>query len=606
VTPSPASFRTRVRSTFDFLKRSPSLDQLLAKSLPLHDGWAVPMGDLHVGDPALIEALGRWRGRHADTFPRQFTITPEGTRRWLADAIVGNPDRLLLLVCDRLGRPLGHIGFTLGTDASMASLLRTERLIEYGYILRGEPDAPGIMSQAERAGINWCHEELAPDAVYALTFEDNLGALRHQVRNGAIRHSTIPLRRHADGATVEYRPRAVDDVAPADRRYAVLIRPALHDAGDARPLAMAGPSIGAHERAYALDATRGGWNEQRSRYLDRFADRFAAFVGVRYALPTSSCTGAMHLALLALGIGAGDEVVVPDMTWVATANAVALTGATPVFADIEERTWCLDPDSLRAAIGPRTRAVMPVHLYGYPARMDALSAVAREHGLLVLEDAAPAVGATVAGRTAGSWGDMAAFSFQGAKLLVTGEGGMLVTDDEPLYRRALHLWDQARSGADHPFWCDEVTPKYKLSNVQAALGLGQLERIETLLEAKLRIHGWYAEELADVPGIQLHAGDPAAGSAHWMNSILVGEEAALGRDQLAAALASRAIDSRPTYPALSTLPMWSGATAEHPVAQRVARTGLNLPSGVRLRRGDVARVAAEIRSLVSGRARTRA
>jgi perosamine synthetase len=237
--------------------------------------------------------------------------------------------------------------------------------------------------------------------------------------------------------------------------------------------------------------------------------------------------------------------------------------------------------------------------------MDRISSVADECGVFVLEDAAPAAGAAIADRPVGSWGHMAAFSFQGAKLLVTGEGGMLVTDDDRLYERALHLWDQARGG-EHPFWCDEVTPKYKMSNVQAALGLGQLERIDALIDAKVRIHGWYRQELHDVPGLEVHVGDPTARSTRWMTSVLVDGGAGVSRDELGDELRRHGIDTRPTFPALSTLPMWRSQAAEHPIARRVADAGLNLPSGVTLRRDQVTRVSTVIREIVSARARTRA
>jgi perosamine synthetase len=217
----------------------------------------------------------------------------------------------------------------------------------------------------------------------------------------------------------------------------------------------------------------------------------------------------------------------------------------------------------------------------------------------VLEDAAPSVGAAVAGRPVGSWGDLAAFSFQGAKLLVSGEGGMLVTDDDGLHERARHLWDQARTG-EHPFFCDEVTPKYKMSNLQAALGLGQLERLEEFVEAKSRIHRWYCEELDGLDAVRVHRGAADSTSTHWMTSIIVGESAGVTRDALAAALRRAGIDTRPTFPPLSTLPMWRDAV-DHPVAAAVSACGLNLPSGVNLRRQQVGRVATAIRRIVSGR-----
>jgi perosamine synthetase len=600
------AFRTRVRETFGFLKRTSTLDQLLAKALPLRNGWLLPICELHADDEHLIESLGRWRERHMEFHPTQFEVTEKGTRRWLSEAVIANPDRLLLLVADRHGHLVGHLGFTLSVDPEIASLLASDRAIEYGYLVRGEGGSPGLMSSALRAAIRWCHDSIAPGEIYSLTFEDNLRALDFERAIGGVDRGFVPLRRHVAGDRIEYRRLEHPDVdATADTHFVLLSYPDRSNEDELGSIPLAGPSIGARETAYVLDAVRTGWNERRADYLERFASRFAASVDVRFALPTSSCTGAMHLALLAFGLGPGDEVIVPDLTWVATANAVALTGASPVIAEIEEQTWCLDPDSLRLAIGPNTRAVIPVHLYGYPARMNAIRGLADEHGLYVLEDAAPAVGAAVSGRPIGSWGHMAAFSFQGAKLLVTGEGGMLVTDDEALYERARHLWDQARGG-EHPFWCDEVTPKYRMANVQAALGLAQLERLDALIEAKRRIHLWYHEELGSFRPLGLHCGDPEGTSTHWMTSVLLRDDARISRDELARELSARGIDTRPTFPQLSTLPMWRSANAENPTAASVAQRGLNLPSGVGLRREQVARVAAEIREIVSEHGQIRA
>ena len=201
-------------------------------------------------------------------------------------------------------------------------------------------------------------------------------------------------------------------------------------------ISTAGPSISAREASYALDAAKHGWNGQWSGYLTRLESTFCEYLGVEHALATSSGTGALHLAMAALGIGPGDEVIVPDLTWVASANAVVYAGGTPVFVDVQPDSWCMDPDAFEAAITPRTKAVVPVHLYGHPADMDRIVAIARKHNLFIVEDAAPAIGAECRGRKAGTFGDFAAFSFQGAKLVVSGEGGMLVTSDDDLFERA--------------------------------------------------------------------------------------------------------------------------------------------------------------------------
>jgi perosamine synthetase len=351
----------------------------------------------------------------------------------------------------------------------------------------------------------------------------------------------------------------------------------------------AGPSITQKEIDYVLDAIANGWNANWDGYLKRFEKSFAGYTGTRFALSTSSCTGGLHLALLGLGVGPGDEVIVPEVSWVATASAVAYTGATPVFVDVEPDTWCLNPQSALAAITPRTKAIVPVHLYGHPADMVALNHLARLHGLKILEDAAPALGAEVNGRKVGGLGDIAAFSFQGAKIMTTGEGGMIVTDDEAVFERVKFLGDHGRD-KHIPFLISEVGYKYKMSNLQAALGLAQLERIDELVGKKREIHGWYRERLASVPGLTLNAERPWARSIYWMTSVVLDETVAISRDQVIAGLKERHVDSRPFFPPMSSFPMFRSRAKENPVAYRVSRQGINLPSGHNLTEADVDQV----------------
>ncbi len=303
--------------------------------------------------------------------------------------------------------------------------------------------------------------------------------------------------------------------------------------------------------------------------------------------------------MVALGLGPGDEAIVPEQTWVATAKAVSYTGATPVFADVEPGSWCLDAASVESAISERTKAIVPVHLYGHPADIDALRVVAERHGLPLIEDAAPAIGAELRGRRVGALGTAGAFSFQGAKLLVTGEGGMFVTNDPDVYARAYKAWDLGVERSKG-FWIDAHGLKYKLPNVAAAIGLGQLQRVDHLIEAKREIFGWYAEELAGVDGITLNHEAEWARSIYWMTSILVDPACGIDRDGLRAALAAGGIDTRPTFPLISTYPIWDEPRAvAAPVARMIGERGINLPSGVRLRRDQVARIGDTIRRAVS-------
>ena len=364
----------------------------------------------------------------------------------------------------------------------------------------------------------------------------------------------------------------------------------------------AGPSITQKEIDYVHDAVSHGWNENWNGYLKRFEEGFAHYIGTRYALSTSSCTGALHLALLALGVGPGDEVIVPEITWVATASAVAYTGATPVFADVDPETWCLDPQSAARAVTRRTKVIAPVHLYGHPVDMPAIRALAVAHKLKVLEDAAPALGAEVKGKKVGGLSDVAAFSFQGAKIMTTGEGGMLVTSDETLFERARFLGDHGRD-PHVPFKIAEVGCKYKMSNLQAAMGLAQLERIEELVAKKRQIFGWYHERLADVPQLQLNVERPWARNIYWMTSIVLQERAGVARDEVMAALKERHVDSRPFFPPVSSFPMFANCAERNPIAYRVSANGINLPSGHNLREADVDYVCSALKEVLHLRSR---
>jgi perosamine synthetase len=573
-----------VAREFAFLKSTRALADLHARSivLPGDRGLLVPVCELHADDQTLIRTLSRWRSEHQDAFPTRFEVTDAGTARWLRAGLLDVEDRLLFLVCDRHGHPIGHLGF--------AGALAGDRSMMIDNVVRGVPDADrGLMSIALTALLDWATEMFAPRDMHLLVFEDNPHAVRFYERLGFATSSRIPLARtEPRPGTVSYVP--AQPGASTDRHFLKMTYEA--PAQEPAPILTAGPSMSARETSYALDAVRHGWNDRHSDYLDAFSAAFAGYIGVKHALPTSSCTGALHLSLLALGIGPGDEVIVPDLTWVATANAVAYTGATPVFADIEPDSWCLDPEAFRAAITPRTKAVMPVHLYGHPAQMDAIAEIAGAHDLRIVEDAAPSIGAEVAGRRTGSFGDAAGFSFQGAKLLVTGEGGMLVTDSDEVYDRARYLWTMAHEG---DFWIGETGVKYRMSNVQAAVGLGQLERVEQLVEAKRRIFGWYEEELGDTPGLTLNREARWARSIYWMTSVIVDPESGLDRDGLRAALRAAGIDTRPVFPAISRYPMWSPRQPAGPVADHIGSSAINLPSGVCLRRDEVARVCSEIR-----------
>jgi perosamine synthetase len=343
---------------------------------------------------------------------------------------------------------------------------------------------------------------------------------------------------------------------------------------------IAEPSFEGKELEYVTDCVRSGWVSSLGQYVKRFEQEFAAFCGVRYGVATHNGTVALHLTIAALEIGPGDEVILPTLTFVATANAVTYAGATPVFADSEFRTWNIDPESAARAITPRTRAIIAVHLYGHPADMDPLRALADEHGLALIEDAAEAHGARYKGRRAGSLSDVAIFSFFANKIVTTGEGGMVLTDDAALAERCFFLENQARH-KENPYWHAEIGYNYRMTNLQAALGVAQLERIEDLIAVRVRNAAHYGRRLSEVPGLNLPPCAQWAENVYWMYTVLVEEEYGLDRDTLMTRLRRLGIDTRPAFYPIHTLPIYHQGQ-RYPVAEEIGRKGLNLPSGATL------------------------
>ncbi|OGW27884.1 MAG: hypothetical protein A2X56_03220 [Nitrospirae bacterium GWC2_57_13] len=362
----------------------------------------------------------------------------------------------------------------------------------------------------------------------------------------------------------------------------------------------AGPTISHKEIEYVTDAVVNGWNFHHSDYIKKFEDTFAEYVGATYAMATSSCTGALHLALLAMGVGPGDEVIVPEITWIATVSAVTYVGATPVFVDIERDSWVMDPVSVARRITPKTKVIIPVHLYGHPVDMEAIMRTAETHGIRVLEDAAPSIGAEYKGRKTGSLGHCAAFSFQGAKALVTGEGGMLVSSDKALMERARFLGDHGRDPS-RALYNIEIGYKYKMSNLQAALGLAQVQRAEEIVAKKREIFSWYRQRLGDVNGIGLNAERPWARSIYWMSSLVLDKTLGFDRDTFMRKLRERNIDTRPFFYPISSFPMFKGVTVDNPVSYDLPFRAVNLPSGHERTEEEIDYICAHIRDILGVR-----
>lgn len=354
------------------------------------------------------------------------------------------------------------------------------------------------------------------------------------------------------------------------------------------------PSITELEIRYATDAATHGWGERCYEYIDRFERQFCTHLGVRHAIATSSGTGALHLGMAGLGIGPGDEVILADINWIASATPIVHLGARPVLVDVLPDTWCLDPAAVRSAITPRTKAILAVHLYGNLCDMDALQAIAQEHGLHLIEDAAEAIGSVWHGRRAGSMGIFGAFSFHGTKTMTTGEGGIFVTDDETLYERVLTLSNHGRASSEaRQFWPERIGFKYKMSNLQAAIGCGQMERIDELIAGKRRIFERYRDALHGLP-LFLNPEPVGTTNGYWMPTIVANQDTSFDRERLLSALKTDNIDGRVFFWPLSSLPMFK-AHPQHTRSHSLSARAINLPSYHDMTEDEIGRVVACVR-----------
>ncbi len=352
---------------------------------------------------------------------------------------------------------------------------------------------------------------------------------------------------------------------------------------------VAAPSLIGREAEYVQECLETTWISSSGRFIDAFEQAFAKLCGVKHAVACNNGTTALHLALVALGIGPGDEVIVPTLTYIASANTVTYCGATPVFIDSDETTFNLDPAELEALITPRTRAIMPVHLYGHPADMDPILEIARRHGLAVVEDAAEAVGARYKGRSTGALGDCGVFSFFGNKIITTGEGGMVTTDDDALAAR-LRLYKGQGMDPARRYWFPVVGYNYRMTNIAAAIGLAQLERIDDHLAARQRVAEGYEQRLRNARGLCLPKTEAWADHVYWMYTVLL-EGTTRSRDEVMARLDAEGIETRPVFYPLHTLPPYQALAARpYPRAVSIGRRGLNLPTYAALGDDDLDRI----------------
>lgn len=352
------------------------------------------------------------------------------------------------------------------------------------------------------------------------------------------------------------------------------------------------PSITDLEVRYVADAAANGWGDQCYAYINRFEGLFKQHLGVSYAIATSSCTGALHMGMAALGIGPGDEVIMADTNWIATASPIVHLGAKPVFVDILSDSWCIDPEKAEAAITPRTKAIVAVHLYGNLCDMDRLLEIGERHGIPIVEDAAEAIGSVYHGKRAGSMGAFGAFSFHGTKTLTTGEGGMFVTDDAELYERVLTLSNHGRARDQIKiFWPDMIGFKYKISNIQAAIGCAQMERIDLLIERKREIFAAYRAKLKNLAGVSMNPEPDGVINGAWMPTAVFSAASGVTREALQAVFAAENVDARVFFWPLSSLPMFEPVRSNIN-AWAIPERAINLPSYHDITADEIERVCA--------------
>lgn len=587
----PAEEATRL---FPFMKAAKTLTELTSRaiSFELPDGstyYLVPVSELHLIDDSVSVNLLRWRNQNAQIFDDRDVPTLQSTQEWIENAVIKNPNRILFFVQDEHSTFLGHLGLWI----------RDGWRFELDNVIKPlEVEIDHLFSAAVKAIASWCNEYLGQSQLYLRVLDSNSHAISFYKRLGFHEIGTIDRTRKTPILEKDIRLGSLEshDKAQKEPRWVLMWADVEAWESDDQTVLTAGPSIGPVEICLTSDAVRTGWNHHHSDYINAFSDTFAEYIGARYAIPTDSCTSALHLALWALGIGPGDEVIVPEITWVATANAVKYLGATPVFADVDPVTWCIDPNSVMRLITDKTKAVMPVHLYGYPAELEQLSRICERYSLYLVQDAAPGIGTMVGDESVAKYGQFSCFSFQGAKLLVSGEGGVLTTNDSELYERAFKIGDSGRKPGT--FWIELLGKKMKMSNITASLALAQTESAERQIKRKRLIRSWYAEELNGIEGLTMQEESVGSRSICWMTSINVAPQL-LQRDALQDQLRQKGIDTRPVFSPISRYVYWENPRSESLVASQIGDNAINLPSGVRLSERTVRRVAREVKTLLT-------
>lgn len=360
-------------------------------------------------------------------------------------------------------------------------------------------------------------------------------------------------------------------------------------------LAVYQPDLSGNEKKYVNECLDTNWISSRGKFVGEFEKKFSEYVGSKHAIAVSNGTVALHLALSAMGIHEGDEVIVPTFTYIASVNAIMYVNATPVFVDSLEETWEVDPEAIEAKITSRTKAIMVVHLYGHPCDMEKICEIANKHNLLIIEDCAEAFGAKIGNRNVGTFGDIAAYSFFANKTITCGEGGMVITNNDSLYEKANHLKNQGVS-PHRQYWHDVVGFNYRMTNICAAIGLAQLEQADRFISQKRQIAMWYQKYLKDIP-VVFHKESKGMNHSFWMCSILVPQKEQ--RDELRQLLEKAGVETRPLFYPAHIMPMYAHYYGNYPIAEDLGARGMNLPSYPALKEIEIKYICDIIRGYFS-------
>jgi perosamine synthetase len=533
----------------------------------------VPFSGMDLLNSERILSLTQWRDENQFAYPSRFDVSEKQTKKWLENNILLNNKRVMFWVIDNYFNLLGHIGVVLSD----------ENEFEIDNVLKASKNIKGLFSEAQKRLEIILQQEFNPKKVFLKVLESNLKAVSFykKLKYLIVKVEDMQWEVNSEGKTLV-------PGHPAEEKLLTMSKVLIDLTRIPDQILTAGPSISSREIVYVNKAVSLGWNLNHSNYIKLFEEKFAQSVGSKYAMTTSSCTGALHLSLLSLGIGPGDEVIVPDITWVATASAVAYVGAKPVFADVDPLTWNINVKTIQKVLTKKTKAVIPVHLYGFGAPMLEIISFANSNNLFVVEDAAPAIGTEINGKFAGTFGQFGCYSFQGAKLLVTGEGGMLVSDDEGLIKRAWKIQDHGRKPGT--FWIEELGYKYKMNNITAALGLAQIERVSVQIDKKREINQLYKKLLGQIKCLTFQEELLDTKAICWMTSIQFTKSSGLNIGKLATYLGDNGIDTRPVFPNIHSYPMWE-TQIDNPVASYISLNSINLPSGVALTHGSVEKIS---------------